>query len=193
MPNRMIKETVRTSRQIGQLDDFAFRLWTYLITYVDDYGRGSADPELLKGFLFSRRKSTTEKNISDGLDKLASAGLVVLYEVDGEPFLSFPTWGKHQRIQSKVSKFPAPPKELLAAIGIDDNEDSSVAHGDSRKVTESHGNPPPETKPNQEETKPSINQVETNMKQNKAAGGGTEEEAQRAARLALLRKYTGEE
>lgn len=108
MPNRIIKESIRTSKQIGLIDDFTFRVWAYLITYVDDYGRGSADPEILKGFLFPRRKGTTEKNIADALDKLACAGLIVLYKVDGDSFLYFPTWSEHQRIRTKRSRFPAP-------------------------------------------------------------------------------------
>ena len=132
MPNRIIKESIRTSRNINALTDFQFRLWTYLITYVDDYGRGSADPELLKGFVFPRRKSVTESNIKAGLTDLACAGLVNLYEVDGEPYLCFPTWAEHQRIQNKKSKFPAP----------------TEIHGDLRKPTVNHGESPPESNPN---------------------------------------------
>ncbi len=126
MPNRIIKESIRTSKSINKLTDFQFRLWTYLITYVDDYGRGSADPELLKGFVFPRRKGVTESNIKAGLTDLACAGLIHLYEVDGEPYLCFPTWAKHQRIQQKQSKFPAP-------------DDAPP------KSTVGHGDPPPES------------------------------------------------
>lgn len=129
MPNRIIKESIRTSKSINQLTDFQFRLWTYLITYVDDYGRGSADPELLKGFVFPRRKGVTESNIKAGLTDLACAGLINLYEVDGESYLCFPTWAKHQRIQQKRSKFPAPD---------DGQRISTVCHGDI----------PPESNPN---------------------------------------------
>ena len=108
MPNRIIKETIRTSRDVNNLTDFQFRTWVYLITYVDDYGRGSADPELLKGFLFPRRKGVTEQQISKALADLANMGMITLYQTDGEPFLCFPNWDKHQRIRTKVSKFPAP-------------------------------------------------------------------------------------
>lgn len=125
MPNRIIKDTIRISKSINSLSDFQFRTWTYLITYVDDYGRGSADPELLKGFLFPRRKGVTEQQISKVLADLATIGMITLYEVDGESFLCFPNWDKHQRIQTKKSKFPAP-------------EESTV----------SHGYPPPESNPN---------------------------------------------
>ena len=60
MPNRIIKESIRISKNVNSMSDFQFRLWIYLITYVDDYGRGSADAEILKGFLFPRRKRVTE-------------------------------------------------------------------------------------------------------------------------------------
>ena len=126
MPNRMIKESIRTSRKVNSLTDFQFRVWLYLITYVDDYGRGSADPELLKGLVFPRRKGITEAQISEALSDLANTGMVTLYEADGEPFFYFPNWSSHQRIQTKRSKFPDPPEP-------------TVTHGES----------PPETKPNQ--------------------------------------------
>lgn len=129
MPNRIIKETIRSSKSVNQLSDFQFRLWIYLITYVDDYGRGSADPELLKGFVFPRRKGVTESQISAGLTALANAGMIEIYEVDGEPFLYFPTWSQHQRIQQKRSKFPEP-------------------NDGSRKFTVGHGDSPPESNPN---------------------------------------------
>ena len=108
MPNRIIKESIRTSRSVNGLSDFCFRLWIYLITYVDDFGRGSADPELIKGLVFPRRKGVTESQIKDALERLASAGMIILYKVDGESFLYFPNWSEHQRIRNSVAKYPEP-------------------------------------------------------------------------------------
>lgn len=113
MPNRIIKESIRTSRGVNALNDFQFRLWLYLITYVDDFGRGSADPELLKGIVFPRRKGVTESQIKSALAELANTGMVVLYEYDGEPFFYFPNWSDHQRIQTKHSKFPDPQESTV--------------------------------------------------------------------------------
>lgn len=95
------------------MSDFQFRMWAYLITYVDDYGRGSADPELLKGFVFPRRKGVTESTIQKTLEELATTGSVILYEVDGEPYLCFPNWSEHQTVRNKVSKFPAPEDGII--------------------------------------------------------------------------------
>ena len=140
MPNRIIKESIRTSKSINNLSDFNFRFWAYLLTYVDDYGRGSADPELLKGFVFPRRKSVTEATIQKGLTDLANAGLIHLYEVGGESYLYFPTWSQHQRIQQKRSKFPEPIEEEK-----DEIQEDTHCHRNSPYVTVSHGELPPES------------------------------------------------
>lgn len=153
MGNRMLKESIRSSRSINALSDFQFRVWAYLITYVDDYGRGSADPELLKGMVFPRMKRISEHAIEDALVSLARAGCIHLYEVDGESYLCFPNWGQHQRIQSRKSKFPEPTGDFK------EFEDVTESHGESRKVTVSHGESPLETKPNTNQI-----QVEENTK-----------------------------
>ena len=139
MPNRIIKDSIRTSKSVNTMTDFQFRLWTYLLTYVDDYGRGSADPELLKGFVFPRRKGVTETTIEKSLQELANIGSILLYDVDGESYFCFPNWADHQRIQTKKSRFPSP----------DD--------GTLKKVTVSHGEPPSESNPIQSESNPNPN------------------------------------
>ena len=137
MPNRIIKESIRTSKSVNALTDFQFRVWLYLITYADDYGRGSADAELLKGFVFPRRKGITESQISKALDDLASIGMIHLYNVDGESYFCFPNWAMHQRIQAKKEKFPAPPNGIPPL--------PTVSHGES--PSESNPNPNPNPNP----------------------------------------------
>lgn len=147
MGNRMIKESIRTSKSVNSLTDFQFRTWVYLITYVDDYGRGSADPELLKGLVFTRRKGVTEAQIEKALADLANTGMITLYEVDGESFFCFPNWHLHQRIQTKKSKFPPPPwptvnhrelpPEIETETEIETEEETEVYSG------EEPASPPP--------------------------------------------------
>ena len=117
MPWRTLKDSIRTDRKVNELSDFEYRLWSYLITYVDDYGLGSANAAIVKGFVFPLRKSVTEKSIEDALSKLATIGLIRLYEVDGESYLCFPKWSVHQRIQTKKPKHPVPPW-----LTVDDGE-----------------------------------------------------------------------
>lgn len=160
MPNRIIKDSIRTSKSINAMSDFQFRLWAYLITYVDDYGRGSADPELLKGFVFPRRKGVTEGTIQKTLAELATIGSVILYEVDGEPYLCFPNWSEHQVVRNKVSKFPAPEDGVLTSCNqlksienncnqlnanvsvIQSNPESRIQNPESSNARETRFTPP---------------------------------------------------
>lgn len=158
MGNRIIKESIRTSKSINTMTDFQFRMWAYLVTYVDDYGRGSADPELLKGFVFPRRKGVTESTIEKTLAELATIGSIHLYKVDGESYLCFPNWSDHQRVQQKRSKFPPPPGK------IDEVQNPTVSHGEL--PPESNPNPNPNPNPIQSESnawadeRPSFDTVE---------------------------------
>ena len=90
MPNRIIKESIHVSEKVNRLTDFQFRLWVNLITYVDDYGRGDARPAVIKGTCFPLRERLTNKDIEAALHGLADIGCVVLYKVDGKPYLCFP-------------------------------------------------------------------------------------------------------
>ena len=140
MPNRIIKESIHTSKKLSMLSDFAFRLWTNLITYVDDYGRGIADPLIIKGAAFPRRREVSEEDVLRAMDELAAAGLIRTYSVDGENYFYFPSWSEHQRIQTKRSKYPDPKLS---------NGKSTVTHRDS----------PPESNPIQSESNPNPNSI----------------------------------
>ena len=142
MPNRIIKETIHTSEDVNRMTDFQFRLWISLITYVDDYGRGDARPAIIKGSCFPLRDRITNKDIDDALRALAGIGCVGLYTVDGKPYLYFPTWESHQRIQTRKPKFPDPPENV------------TVSHGESRWVTVDDGESPLESESN---TNPNMN------------------------------------
>ena len=111
MPNRLIKESVCTSDKINALSDFLFRLWTCLITYVDDYGRGDARPAIIKGRCFPLREQVTVSDIEEGLQELSDRGCILIYEVDDENYLCFPNWENHQTIRNKKSKYPEPPAD----------------------------------------------------------------------------------
>ena len=143
MPNRIIEDSIHTSRSVNQLDDFEFRFWVYLITYVDDYGRGSADPELLRGQVFTRRWMADE-TITKTLESLEDKGMIRLYEVEGETYFCFPNWDVHQRIRAKKSKFPAPED-------LSDDSGQQMTADDGRCVRnpiQSNPNPNPESQSN---------------------------------------------
>jgi hypothetical protein len=112
MPNRIIKESALTSRDLDLLSDGAERLFWRMTVTADDVGRFDADPRVVLAKCFplriDRLKSATS---SRWLTELVSAGIVKLYSVDDRVYGFFPSWGKHQRIYGLKSKFPEPPAE----------------------------------------------------------------------------------
>ncbi len=149
MPNRIIKETIRTSKKINSLTDFEFRFWAYLITYVDDYGRGSADPELINSFVFPRMKHLSDETVSETLQKLDQCGCIKLYCSDGEPYFFFPKWEDHQRIRNKKSRFPDPtPHECAEELTTCRNLPQSAAKSARARVESNPIQSNPNTKTN---------------------------------------------
>lgn len=108
MPNRIIKESIRTSDSINELSWFEECLFYRLIVSCDDYGRFDGRPLIIKGTCFPLKEGVTTKNIESALSKLTSAGLVKRYVVDGKPYLSLPSWGRHQTTRAAKSKYPNP-------------------------------------------------------------------------------------
>ena len=135
MPDRIIRESICTSETLNQLSDFEERFWHRLIVNCDDYGRFDARPAILKGRLFPLLEGKTQRNMLEAVQKLASVGLVELYEVEGKPFLRVVTWDKYQRIRAKRSKYPGP-----ADICCQLPSNVAVIQSESESISESHAN-----------------------------------------------------
>lgn len=121
MPDRIIKESSCTSDTLNGLSDFEERFWWRLVVNCDDYGRFDARPAVLKSRLFPLMGGKTNKNMAEALRKLASVGLVKIYEVDGRPFLQVVKWDKHQRIRAKRSKYPSPNESVCCQLPSNDS------------------------------------------------------------------------
>lgn len=119
MPNRILKESICTSDSIDQLSAFQETMFYRLIVNCDDYGRIDARAKILAARLFPL-KDIRAAQIEDALRALTSAELVILYEVDGKPFLQMKTWDKHQQIRAKKSKYPAPDEGICKQMISDD-------------------------------------------------------------------------
>ncbi|CCY22691.1 putative uncharacterized protein [Firmicutes bacterium CAG:24] len=106
MPNRILKESICRSDTIDQLTWFEEVLFYRLIVSCDDYGRFDGRPAIIRGTCFPL-KDITNKTIADALQKLTSVGLVREYYIQGRPYLHMATWGDHQQVRAKKSKYPA--------------------------------------------------------------------------------------
>lgn len=114
MPNRIIRESICTSGSIDQLTWFEEVLFYRLIVNCDDYGRFDGRVAVIKSRLFPLKENLTNKHVSEAIESLASAGLVVLYEDRGRPLLYLPTWDDYQSVRAKKSKYPSPCEHLQA-------------------------------------------------------------------------------
>ena len=143
MPNRIIKESIRTSDSINELNWFEECLFYRLIVSCDDFGRFDGRPAIIKGTCFPLKENVTVKTIKDALNKLATAELVNLYTVDGKPYLSLPTWENHQTVRAKKSKYPNPDDgEIISSENncMQMNADVPVNVFDIRKRNTSNDN-----------------------------------------------------
>ena len=108
MGNRILKESVLTSRGLSSLSWFEQVMFDHLIVTADDYGIFYADPTLLAHILFPRSTNVTEKMVREGLEHMEAQQLIFRYTAGGEEFLKLCSWEKHQRLRSSRRKFPAP-------------------------------------------------------------------------------------
>lgn len=107
MPNRILKESIRTSDSISQLNWFEEVLFYRLIVSCDDYGRFDGRIPIIKGTCFSL-KDVTNKDIEKALNKLVAVGLAGHYMVEEKPYLQLLAWERHQTVRAKKSKYPSP-------------------------------------------------------------------------------------
>lgn len=108
MPNRMLKESIKTSTEIDKLSWFEECVFYRLVVTVDDYGCYDGRVIVLRNELFPTKDCITRKNVEDAIEKLESVNLLVRYEADGKPYIYLPTFGDHQRLRNKHRKYPAP-------------------------------------------------------------------------------------
>ena len=153
MPNRILKESICTSDSVDSLSWFEEVLFYRLIVNCDDYGRFDGRPAIIKNRLFPLKESLTTKAISKAVNTLVIAGLVVLYEFEGKPYLYLPTWNDHQNVRAKRSKYPSPEGRVIAHENIcnhmyadvpviqseSESESESEYKGDSARAKHKYG------------------------------------------------------
>lgn len=127
MGNRIIKESICSSPTIDQLTWFEEAFFYRLMVNCDDYGRMDGRIPILKSRLFPL-KDITKATVENALNKLSKVGLVVRYEANGQPYLQLVTWGKHQQVRTRKSKYPDPPSETVQinlSTGVEKSSDSA--------------------------------------------------------------------
>ena len=110
MPNRYVREAAITSKAVNSLSWQAEVFWRRLLNKVDDFGRFTAEPDLLLVEVFPRQLNRVrEADIPRLLTDCEKAGLLYRYEAGDKAFLVMNQWecGRAQK-----SKYPPPPEHI---------------------------------------------------------------------------------
>ena len=107
---RMLRRAIATSRKMAELKTDAARLlYTWLIPFLDIDGKYYGDPAVIKGHIVPRLKDFTIVKIEDCLKDMQKEKLILWYIVDGDKYLQFTVFKKHQNLyESKEAKSVIP-------------------------------------------------------------------------------------
>lgn len=129
MPSRVIREGILTSERVNALSPNAELFYRRLMSVVDDFGRFSANPTLLRASCYPLKlDSVKEDSISKHLAECVGARLIVLYTVEGKAYLELQDF--RQQVRAKVSKFPAPAEHVQGDCYADAAHPITDAHLD---------------------------------------------------------------
>lgn len=123
MPSgRMLRENIVDSKKLAAVTDSAAHLWFKLLVVVDDCGNFVADPAKIKAACYLRKPHTKPSRIKQLTDELLEAGLLTLYEADGEEFIHFERFQDFQVLKYERQRFPQPGSGATARIGSDNGQ-----------------------------------------------------------------------
>jgi hypothetical protein len=108
MPSRMLHEAICTSIKLSRISFEAEVLYYRLQVNADDFGRFYATESIVRNACFTAGKCKP-LNVEKYLKELHDAGLIRLYDCDGERYLVIEKWDEKQRQRATKSKFPSPP------------------------------------------------------------------------------------
>jgi hypothetical protein len=133
MPNRILRDGIITSEAVNKLSPAAEVFYRRLMSVVDDYGRYTAHPTLLKAALFPLQLSrVSETDIEEWLRQCVD--LIQLYSEEGKDYLAILNFGQRTRTPSK---FPAPAECQHAARKARARREHPAAHARGRSESES--------------------------------------------------------
>jgi hypothetical protein len=118
---RMIDPGIWDSEQVQSLTLEQFKLYLFMISQADDYGRCKVSIPIFKVRVHPMKEYADDAFKSD-LEALSVCGLMKSYFVDGEWFMYHPNWKEYQYIQKvKPSKLPVPDEYNIRTVPVPPN------------------------------------------------------------------------
>lgn len=141
MPNRIARDSARTSRTLAQLSDFGERGFWRLMLTADDFGRFEADPAIVLAQCFPRMMDRITLSMCEQmLRECVAVGLIELYEVDGTNYGHFVKANKYFTRRAKHSKYPPATQTHRTCIASAPEDRGS--RGEESRIEVGNGKPP---------------------------------------------------
>lgn len=139
MPSRILREGILTSDRINSLSGDAELFYRRVMSVVDDFGRFSGNPTLLRASCYPLRLDQVKEDaILCYMQECVGAELIRLYTVSGKPFIELIDF--KQQIRAKESKYPAPDVGLHSTCTADATQTQTSVHlGEGGDVVECEG------------------------------------------------------
>lgn len=143
MPNRYIREAAIKSKRVNQLSWQGEVFYRRMLNLADDFGRYSADPEILRVDVFPRQLDRVrESDLPRLLAECEKAELLYVYLIDDKSFMVMNQWEKGR---AKSSDYPPPPenicKLLKAYVYTSKHKSTHASDSDSDSDTDSNTDP----------------------------------------------------
>ena len=145
----MISKSLSTSRKFAELGaiagpmaEFCQLLFPLLVSHADDYGRLSGDAFTIKFQVFPISPRSVE-DFQTAIDHIANAGLIDVYDWDGDKFIQITKFDEHQTGLHKrsASKIPEPPGNSRKFPEIPGQQNRRELKRREEKGTEGKGEP----------------------------------------------------
>lgn len=146
--NRILKDTIWTSRSLAELDDFTQDQFPRWLLMADDWGCFDVDPDVIKGLVYPKRPKVTVKIIEKVRTELYDSGHLFCWSEGDHVWGYWVSWGNHNYCSSgavddegnrakRRRKTPEPPPEELK-LYLQQHKKVSEQFGTSRNKSE-HG------------------------------------------------------
>jgi len=115
----MIDKVIILSRKINAISEGAENLYYRVYVNTDDFGLFHADPEILKGQIYTLRKNISIETIEDRLKELSEIELIKLYKHNGETYLEVVDFEDHQTFRKDYVRkydYPKPDTKLYEPV-----------------------------------------------------------------------------
>jgi DnaD/phage-associated family protein len=143
MPSRILKESICYSENLDKLTSQSEILFYRLIVNCDDYGRMDGRLSVIRSKCFPLRTEIIKQDdISEWLTELINNHLVKLYTIENHDYIEMITWGKHQQIRAKKSKYPSPDTNNIISNQLQSNEiiSNQLQSNESDLASNNNGN-----------------------------------------------------